>query len=125
MGRKRVWPPPDIDVNEARVSYLAFRAAEPELRRRARSKEALIYRLLGNGMSRGMRPEPRRLEWREVEDEKLRRYVSACYAVAERFNGEDRNVLKLSGALPIGFWDDVEEEVRRAAAAERRKPRRS
>jgi hypothetical protein len=124
MSRSRPWPPPEVDVNEARISYLAFRAAEPELRRRARSAEALIYRLLGNGVARGFWREPRRLEWHAVEDEKLRRYVSACYAVAERFNGEDRNVLKLSGALPIGFFDEVEWEARRSAETERRRPRR-
>jgi hypothetical protein len=120
VRKKRAWPPPDIDLSDVRIDYLAFRAAEPELRRRARSTEALVWRILGNGPTRGIRREPRRLEWREVEDEKFSRYVAACYSVAERFNGEDRNVLKLSGALPIGFFDEVEKEVRREAKAERR-----
>lgn len=124
MRRRRPWPPADVDVTEARISYLAFRAAEPELRRRARSTEALIYRLLGSGPGRGFWREPRRLEWHTIEDEKLARYVSACYTVAERFNGEDRNVLKLSGALPIGFFDEVEKEARRAAEAARPAPKR-
>lgn len=125
VGRRRVWPPPDLDVVAARIDYLAFRAAEPELRRRARSTEALIWRLLGSGWGRAARSAaPRSAEWREVADEKLSRYVSACYTVAERFNGEDRNVLRLSGALPIGFFDEVEKEVRRAADADRHATRR-
>jgi hypothetical protein len=105
-----------VDIAEARIDYLAFRAAEPELRRRARSTEALIWRVLGNGWGRSARSAgPRRAEWRDIEDEKLSAYVAACYTVAERFNGEDRNVLKLSGALPLGFFDDVEREIRQAS----------
>lgn len=116
MSRKRVWPPPDVDVKEARIDYLAFRAAEPELRRRARSIASFLFRLLGNGPRAVVSRQPHRPEWREISDEKLRDYVSACYVVAGRFNGEDRNVLKLSGALPIGFFEEVEKEVRRARA---------
>ena len=50
-------------------------------------------------------------EWREVEDERFQEYVLATYAVAQRFNGEDRNVLRWYGILPLGFFDEVEKEV--------------
>ena len=107
------WPPDDVDVREAAIDYLAFLAARDELRRRSRSGFALFTRLLAATTGRGMTSTRGTAEWREVESEKFQDYVLATYAVAQRFNGEDRNVLRLSGILPPGFFDEVEKQVRR------------
>jgi hypothetical protein len=100
-------------VRDSSTDYLAFCAAKDELRRRSQSAESLLMRALVATPAR-IRPEGarNRAEWREVEDERFQSYVVACYAVAARFNGEDRNVLRLAGILPTAFFDDVEAEMR-------------
>src|SRR3954469_13551755 len=118
--RRRTWPPSGLDPWQTSIDYLAYVAAKPELERRARSGRTLLMRIAGSGgtLVHGSQ------EWRQAASDKLRSYVVACYAVAQRFTGEDRNVLCLSGALPRSFFDDVEAEVarlRREARGARRR----
>ena len=99
-------------MRDTSTDYLAFCAAKDELRRRSRTAESLLMRVLGAGPNSGLRTR-NIAEWHEVEDERFQTYVVACYAVAAKFNGEDRNVLRLAGILPTAFFDDVEAEMRR------------
>jgi hypothetical protein len=120
--RRRSWPPPGVNPWRTSVDYLAFAAAQPELERRAARVRAILLDVAESSRRNWRGP----IDLRAATLVRIEAYVMACYAVSERFTGEDCNVLRLSGILPRQFFADVESEVRAGYRAQRRdhSPRR-
>ena len=120
--RRRWWPPPGVNPWRTSPSYLAFVAAQPELERRAARVRAIVLDVAESSRRNWRGP----IDLRAATLVRIEAYVMACYAVSERFTGEDCIVLRLTGVLPREFFDNVEQEVRDGYRAQRnhRLPRR-
>jgi hypothetical protein len=99
------------------TGVLAWRAAYPELRRRATPwwgpplRALRERRHLGTGAAHGMSTD--------VSGTRLRAYSIAVDAAAGRLDQEETATLRQSGTLPVWFFDAVEDE-RRACRRVRR-----
>ncbi|MFL6238550.1 MAG: hypothetical protein ACJ735_03510 [Actinomycetes bacterium] len=100
--RARAWPPPGGPYRDER---LAFFAARDELRRRSRGRTRIrrLVHLLWDLWDWSYKPGG------SIDH----RLVLACNEAAGKFDALEREKLRLTGALPSWFFDEVHRLARK------------